>query len=82
MTEPMMKPGRSDMGRPRKQETIEKKVMDAEDRVTRMRKEYDEALSQLKTLREQQRLMQAQQLLDAMDKKGKSFEEVLRLVNL
>jgi hypothetical protein len=77
-----MKPGRSDMGRPRKQETIEKKVMDAEDRVTRMRKEYDEALSQLKTLREQQRLMQAQQLLDAMDKKGKSFEEVLRLVNL
>jgi len=82
MTELMMKPGRSDMGRPRKQETIEKKVMDAEDRVTRMRKEYDEALSQLKTLREQQRLMQAQQLLDAMDKKGKSFEEVLRLVNL
>jgi hypothetical protein len=78
----MMKAGRSDMGRPRKQETIEKKVMDAENRVTRLRKEYDEALSELKTLREQQRLMQAQQLLDAMDKKGKSFEEVLRLVNL
>ena len=70
------------MGRPRKQETIEKKVMDAEERVTRLRKEYDEALSQLKTLREQQRLMQAQQLLDAMDKKGKSFDEELRLINL
>jgi hypothetical protein len=82
MTQLMMKPGRSDMGRPRKQETIEKKVMDAENRVTRLRKEYDEALSELKTLREQQRLMQAQQLLDAMDKKGKSFDEVLRLVNL
>jgi len=82
MTQLMMKPGRSDMGRPRKQETIEKKVMDAENRVTRLRKEYDEALSELKTLREQQRLMQAQQLLDAMDKKGKSFEEVLRLVSL
>jgi hypothetical protein len=70
------------MGRPRKQETIEKKVMDAEARVRRLRKEYDEALSELKALREQQRLIQAQQLLDAMDKKGKSFEEVLRLVSL
>lgn len=58
------------MGRPRKQETIGKKVMDAEARVTRLRKEYDEALSELKTLREQQRLMQAQRLLDAMDKKA------------
>ena len=44
--------------------------------------EHDEALSQMKNLREQQRLVQAQRLLDAMDKKGKSFEEVLRLVNL
>ena len=70
------------MGRPKKQETIGKKVMDAENRVARLRKEYDEALSELKTLREQQRLMQARKLLDAMDKKGKSFDEVLRLVNL
>jgi hypothetical protein len=70
------------MARLRKQETIEKKVLDAETRVTRLKKEYDEALSQLKSLREQQRLVQAQRLLDAMDKKGKSFEEVLSLVNL
>jgi hypothetical protein len=77
-----MKPRRSDMGRPKKQETIEKKVMDAETRVATLKKEHDEALSELKNLREQQRSMQAQKLLDAMDKKGKSFEEVLRLVNL
>lgn len=70
------------MGRPKKQETIGKKVMDAETRVATLKKEYDEALSELKNLREQQRLMQARNLLDAMDKKGKSFEEVLRLVNL
>ena len=70
------------MGRPKKQETIEKKVMDAETRVATLKKEYDEALSELKNLRKQQRLMQARKLLDAMDKKGKSFEEVLRLVNL
>ena len=70
------------MGRPKKQETIEKKVMDAEARVSTLKKEYDEALSELKNLREQQRLLQARKLLDAMDKKGKSFEEVLRLVNL
>ena len=36
------------MARPRKQESIEKKVLDAETRVTRLKKEYDEALSQLK----------------------------------
>ncbi len=41
-----------------------------ETRVATLRKEYDEALSQLKNLREQQRLLQAQRLLDAMDKKG------------
>jgi len=70
------------MARLRKQETIEKKVLDAETRVTRLKKEYDEALSELKDLREQQRLLQARKLLDAMDKKGKSFDEMLRLVNL
>ncbi len=68
--------------RPRKQETIEKKVLDAETRVTRLKKAYDEALSELKDLRGQQRLLQARKLLDAMDKKGKSFDEMLRLVNL
>ena len=73
---------RFDMARPRKQESIEKKILDVETRVAALKKEYEEALSQLKDLREQQRLVQAQRLLDAMDKKGKSFEEVLRLVNL
>jgi len=71
-----------DMARPRKQESIEKKILDVETRVAALKKEYEVALSQLKSLREQQRLVQAQRLLDAMDKKGKSFEEVLRLVNL
>jgi septal ring factor EnvC (AmiA/AmiB activator) len=70
------------MARPRKSETIEKKIMDVETRVTRLKKEYDEALSELKNLREQQRLLQAQKLLEAMDRKGKSFGEVLRLINL
>ena len=70
------------MARPRKQEIIEEKILDVETRVSRLKKEYDEALSELKNLRKQQRLLQAQRLLDAMDKKGKSFEEVLRLVSL
>ena len=63
------------MARPKKNETIGKKIMDVETRVARLKKEYDEALSQLKNLREQQKLLQAQKLLDAMDKKGKSFDE-------
>ncbi|AEV30209.1 hypothetical protein SpiGrapes_2443 [Sphaerochaeta pleomorpha str. Grapes] len=40
------------MGRPRKSETIEKKVIDVETRVARLKEEYDEALSELKNLRE------------------------------
>ena len=70
------------MARPRKHETIEKKIMDVQNRIARLRKEYEEALSQLKDLRGQQRLLQARKLLDAMDKQGKSFDEVLRLINL
>ena len=70
------------MARPRKSETIEKKMMDVETRVARLKAEYDEALSELKNLREQQRLLQAPKLLEAMDRKGKSFAEVLRMVNL
>jgi hypothetical protein len=79
---PLPRPRRYDMARPRKSETIEKKMMDVETRVARLKKEYEEALSELKNLREQQKLLQAQKLLDAMDKKGKSFDEVLRLINL
>jgi len=70
------------MARPRKHETIEKKIMDVENRVARLKKEYEEALSELNNLREQHKLLQAHKLMDAMDKKGKSFDEVLRLINL
>jgi hypothetical protein len=70
------------MARPKKQETIEKKIIEIETCVARLKKEYDQALSDLKNLREQQKLLQSQKLLDAMDKKGKSFDEVLRLINL
>jgi len=46
---PLSRPRRRfDMARPRKQESIEKKILDAETRVATLRKEYDEALSQLK----------------------------------
>jgi len=70
------------MARPRKHETIEKKIMDVQNRIARLKKEYEEALSELKNLREQHKLLQAHKLMDAMDKKGKSFDEVLRLINL
>ena len=70
------------MARSGKHGTIEKKIMDVETRAAGLKKEYEEALSELKDLREQQKLLQAQELLDAMDKKGKSFDEVLRLINL
>ena len=44
---------------PRKNETVENKIADLERRIEKFRKKYDEALLELKSLREQQKLLQA-----------------------
>ena len=70
------------MARPRKIIPIEERISKAEQKVQKTRKEYEEAYSELKELYVERNRIQADILLKAMAKKGKSFEEILRLIEL
>lgn len=70
------------MARPRKIIPIEERISKAEQKVQKTRKEYEEACSELKELYVERNRIQADILLKAMAKKGKSFEEILRLIEL
>ena len=70
------------MGRPVTQLTIESNVRRAREKVVHCKTQYDEALKELdKALAQQDRFI-ADKILQAMKKKGKPLEEVLRLINL
>lgn len=63
-------------------ESMNSKVAKAEDKVKMMKDGYENALKELGDLRKKQREQQVSKLLDAMDKNGKTFEEVIRLIKL
>lgn len=70
------------MGRPKKTVAMETKIENAEQRSRSLKAQYDEALAELKALLEQQQRLRAEKLLKAIAKSGKSFDEVLRLIEL
>ena len=70
------------MGRPKKTVAMETKIENAEQRARSLKAQYDEALAELKALLEQQQRLRAGKLLKAIAKSGKSFDEVLRLIEL
>jgi hypothetical protein len=70
------------MGRPKKTVAMETKIENAEQRARSLKAQYDEALAELKALLEQQQMLRAEKLLKAIAKSGKSFDEVLRLIEL
>jgi hypothetical protein len=70
------------MGRPRKTVAIETRIGNVEQRVKSLKMQYDEALAELKALLEEQQRIRADHLLKAIAKSGKSFDEVLRLIEL
>jgi single-stranded DNA-specific DHH superfamily exonuclease len=43
---------------------------------------YEQKAEELKALEDEKRMLQAQMIIEAMDKKGKTFEEVLNLIGL
>ena len=63
-------------------ESMNSKIAKAEDKVKMMKDGYENALRELEELRKKQREQQVSKLLDAMDKSGKTFEEVIRLIRL
>jgi septal ring factor EnvC (AmiA/AmiB activator) len=63
-------------------ESMNSKIAKAETKVKRLKDGYENALKELGDLRKKQREQQVSKLLDAMDRSGKTFEEVLRLIKL
>ncbi|MCB5230107.1 MAG: hypothetical protein LHW55_00595 [Candidatus Cloacimonetes bacterium] len=70
------------MARPKKIEVIETRIENAEQRIRTLKAQCDDALSELKALLEEQQRIHAEKLLKAIAKNGKSFDEVLRLIEL
>ena len=63
-------------------ESMNSRIAKAETRVKRMKDGYENALKELGDLRKKQREQQVSKLLDAMDRRGKTFDEVIRLIKL
>jgi|JTFO01.1.fsa_nt_gb hypothetical protein len=63
-------------------ESMNSRIAKAETRVKRMKDGYENALKELGDLRKKQREQQVSKLLEAMDRSGKTFEEVIRLIKL
>jgi len=63
-------------------ESMNGQITKAETKVKKLKDGYENALKELGDLRKKQRELQVSKLLDAMDKSGKTFEEVIRLIKL
>jgi septal ring factor EnvC (AmiA/AmiB activator) len=63
-------------------ESMKSKIAKAEAKVSRLKDGYEDALKELGELRKKQREQQVSKLLDAMDKSGKTIEEIIRLIKL
>lgn len=70
------------MARTKKSTTLDEKITKAELKVQRTKALYEKALTELQFLYEERDQVRAHVLLKKMAQKGKTFEEVLRLIEL
>ncbi len=70
------------MARGKSSKNIDSKIKKTEEKAKRLKKEYEEAVEELKKLRDEKRKIQAEILLQAIDKSGKSFDEILKIITL
>lgn len=70
------------MPRSKKSTTLDEKISKVEIKVQRTKVQYEKALAELQNLYDERDQVHAQILLKTMAQKGKSFEEVLRLIEL
>ncbi len=68
------------MGRSKKTVAVETRIENAEQQAKALKAQYNDALSELKALLEEQQRIRAEKLLKAITESGKSFDEVLRLI--
>lgn len=70
------------MARTKKSTTLDEKITKVELKVQRTKALYEKALTELQFLYEERDQVRAHVLLKTMVQKGKTFEEVLRLIEL
>ncbi len=61
---------------------IDTRIKRTQEKAKKLKKEYDETLVVMKGLLDEKRKIQAEILLQAVNKSGKSFEEVLKIIEL
>lgn len=57
--------------------SIDERIESAEHEVLKLKKKYDEAVAQLKVLVEKKKAMQSAGLMSAIERSGRSYEEIL-----
>ena len=62
--------------------SLDGRIREAERKVTEAKARYDSAVSELKSLIEEKKELQVKELMREMEKSGKSFEEVIRIIRL
>lgn len=70
------------MARTKSTVSLDGRIREAERKVTEAKARYDSAVSELKSLLEERKELQMKELMCEMEKSGKSFEEVIRLIRL
>lgn len=70
------------MARTKSTVSLDGRIREAERKVTEAKARYDSAVSELKSLLEERKELQMKELMREIEKSGKSFEEVIRLIRL
>ena len=70
------------MARTKSTVSLDGRIREAERKVTEAKARYDSAGSERKSLLEERKELQMKELMREMEKSGKSFEEVIRLIRL
>ena len=70
------------MARTKSTVSLDGRIREAEKKVTEAKARYDSAVSELKSLIEEKKELQVKELMREMEKSGKSFDEVIRLIRL
>lgn len=68
------------MARAMSMESLDKKIEKAEADVKEAKKKYDEATARLKDLLDKKDAIMSQQVINAISKSSKSYEEILRFI--
>lgn len=69
-------------GKPRKTEALEARIRQAQDVVLRTKARYEKATAALEKLLAVRRECQQRELMDALEKSGRTFEEVMRFLKV